>query len=131
MQAYVLVVDDDEAVRNFIASLLSEEGYPVRSARDAYQAMDEVSAAPPGLLLLDLMMPGVSGTEFLARLRRDGRGQDLPVILISAHPRLREIAQDLHVEAAIPKPFDITSLLEHVSHVLGPPLPTPDRAYGA
>jgi CheY-like chemotaxis protein len=130
MQAYVLVVDDDEAVRNFIASLLSEEGYPVRSAGDAYQAMDEVSAEPPGLLLLDLMMPGVSGTEFLARLRRDGRGQDLPVILISAHPRLREIAQDLHVEAAIPKPFDITSLLEHVSHVLGPPLPTPDRAYG-
>jgi len=130
MQAYVLVVDDDEAVRNFIASLLSEEGYLVRSAGDAYQAMDEVSAAPPGLLLLDLMMPGVSGTEFLARLRRDARGQDLPVILISAHPRLREIAQDLHVDAAIPKPFDITSLLQHVSQVLGPPLPTVDPAYG-
>ncbi|HET7082000.1 MAG TPA: response regulator [Chloroflexia bacterium] len=130
MQAYVLVVDDDEAVRNFIASLLSEEGYPVRSAGDAYQAMDQVGAEPPGLLLLDLMMPGVSGAEFLARLRRDERGQDLPVILISAHPRLREIAQDLHVEAAIPKPFDITSLLHHVSQVLGPPLPTADPAYG-
>ena len=130
MQAYVLVVDDDEPVRNFITSLLSEEGYSVRSAGDAYQAMDEVSAEAPGLLLLDLMMPGVSGTEFLARLRRDGRGQDLPVILVSAHPRLREIAQDLHVEAAIPKPFDITSLLQHVSQVLGPPLPATDRAYG-
>jgi len=130
MQAYVLVVDDDEAVRNFIASLLSEEGYLVRSAGDAYQAMDEVSAEPPGLLLLDLMMPGVSGTEFLARLRRDTRGQDLPVILISAHPRLREIAQDLHVEAAIPKPFEITSLLQYVSQVLGPPLSTADPAYG-
>jgi CheY-like chemotaxis protein len=130
MQPYVLVVDDDEAVRNFIASLLSEEGYRVRSAGDAYQAMDHVSLEQPGLLLLDLMMPGVSGTEFLARLRRDERGQDLPVILVSAHPRLREIAQDLHVEAAIPKPFDITSLLHHVSQVIGPPLSTADPAYG-
>jgi CheY-like chemotaxis protein len=125
MQSYVLVIDDDAAVREFVTGLLGDEGYPVRNAADAYQAMDEVSSAAPDLLIVDLMMPGVNGAEFLTRLRRDGRWVDLPVILISAHPRLREIAEDLHVQVALAKPFDIGQLLDSVGRIIGPPLPVP------
>src|SRR5438045_1217303 len=121
MQGYILVIDDDEAVRGFLSSLLEDEGYPVRNAGDAYEATEAVSAESPGLLLLDLMMPGVSGVEFLARLRRDDRWATLPVIIISAHPRMREIARELQVAAALAKPFDFTVLLNHVSQILGPP----------
>ena len=115
MKPSVLVVDDDAAMRELLTILLAEEGYPVRSAGDAYEAMDMVSSDPPGLLLVDLMMPGVSGIEFLTRLRRDSRWAALPVILISAHPRLREMAQELGACAALAKPFDLTHLLEQIA----------------
>ncbi|HUS13674.1 MAG TPA: response regulator [Chloroflexia bacterium] len=124
MQPYVLVVDDDEAVRLLLLNLLDDEGYLARGAGDAYEAMDQVATDSPALLLLDLMMPGVSGVEFLARLRRDPRWADLPVILLSAHPRLREIAQDLRVVVALAKPFDVALLLDHVALILGPAVPT-------
>lgn len=119
MQRYVLVVDDDELIRQLLATILAEEGYPVRSASDAYQAMEEVSTDLPGLLLLDLMMPGVSGIEFLTRLRRSEPWHDLPVILISAHPRVHEIAQELGAYAALAKPFDVAALLNQVDQVFG------------
>ena len=119
MQRYVLVVDDDELIRQLLATILAEEGYPVRSASDAYQAMEEVSTDLPGLLLLDLMMPGVSGIEFLTRLRRSEPWHDLPVILISAHPRVHEIAQELGAYAALAKPFDVAALLYQVDLVYG------------
>jgi len=123
MQGYVLIIDDDQAVREFISGLLSDEGYAVQDAADAYQAMDAVSTGCPGLLVVDLMMPGVNGAEFLMRLRRDERWEHVPVILISAHPRLREIAGDLHVQAALAKPFDIMHLLDHITRAVGPPAP--------
>ncbi len=118
MKPSVLVVDDDAAVRELLTVLLTDEGYPVRSAGDAYEAMDAVGLDPPGLLLVDLMMPGVSGAEFLTRLRRDSRWAALPVILISAHPRLRDLAQDLGACAALAKPFDVTQLLDHIARAL-------------
>ncbi|MGI8586168.1 MAG: response regulator [Chloroflexia bacterium] len=120
MQGYILVIDDDEAGREFVISLLTEEGYTVRSAADAYQALDALDAEPPSLLVLDLMMPGVSGVEFLSRLRLEPLWEGVPVILTSAHPRLREIAQDLNVQSALTKPFDITSLMEQITRIIGP-----------
>ncbi len=129
MQRHVLVVDDDELIRQLITGLLTDEGYAVRSAGDAYQAMEEVGLATPGLLLLDLMMPGISGAELLARLRRDERWQELPVILISAHPRLHEIAEDLGACAALAKPFNISALLLQVGQVFEPP-PTAGSHFG-
>lgn len=118
MKPSVLVVDDDAAVRELLTILLAEEGYRVRSAGDAYAAMDLVSSEAPGLLLVDLMMPGVSGAEFLTRLRRDSRWAALPVILISAHPRLREVAEELGACAALAKPFDVSQLLEQIARAL-------------
>ncbi len=123
MKPSVLVVDDDAAVRELLTILLAEEGYTVRSAGDAYEAMDLVSSDPPSLLLIDLMMPGVSGAEFLTRLRRDSRWVTLPVIFISAHPRLREMAQELGASAALAKPFDVNHLLEQIARALLSPAP--------
>ncbi len=120
MQRDVLVVDDDELIRELISSILADEGYAVRLACDAYQAMEEVSLETPGLLLLDLMMPGVSGAELLARLRRDERWEGMPVILISAHPRLHEIAIEMGARAALPKPFDVGALLSQVNQAFDP-----------
>jgi CheY-like chemotaxis protein len=137
MQQDVLVVDDDEVIRQLLASILTDEGYRVRSAGDAYQAIEEVSQATPGLLLLDLMMPGVSGVELLTRLRRDQRWQELPVILISAHPRLHEIAQELGARAALTKPFNVSTLVSQVGQIFHPSLTngaglgTDGRANGA
>jgi CheY-like chemotaxis protein len=125
MKPSILVVDDDVAVRELLSALLADEGYRVRAAGDAYEALDAVSAASPDLLLVDLMMPGVSGAEFLARLRRDNRWAALPVILISAHPRLRDMAQELGAQAALAKPFDLSRLLEWVERVVASPHEVP------
>jgi CheY-like chemotaxis protein len=111
----ILLVDDDDAIRETVAIALTSEGHRVESARDGIEALEILNGNQrPSLILLDRMMPVMDGEEFLTALRRDSRFFDLPVILISAltdHP-----ISELSNVSVLRKPFDLDHLFSKVAY---------------
>ena len=105
-ESIILVVDDEPECREILAALLTEEGYVVVCAEDGRQALDYMSSSTPGLILLDLMMPNMSGWEFLERQKQDPRLAAIPVVLISGSG----LARDTNVSAIVRKPIDFAVL---------------------
>lgn len=98
----VLVVDDDDDVRESFAELLEDRGHRVFAAENGRQALEVLDSLPrPAVVMLDLMMPVMNGPEFLAQLRR-GPHRDLPVVVVSA---FSERADGLPAQAALAKPL--------------------------
>jgi len=111
----ILLVEDDFDVREALAETLRDEGYAVECAVDGVQALDYLRAGGrPGLILLDLMMPRMSGSEFRMVQKVDPQLADLPVVLISADGRMEEKALTLETDGAIKKPIDVDELLSTV-----------------
>ncbi len=112
----ILVVDDNADMRAYITRLLGSS-YRVRSAANGTQALEEISARPPDLVLSDVMMPDVDGVELVRRIRAQPGLEDLPVILVTAHAGPQATAEGLDVGADdyLLKPFSADELLSRVS----------------
>ena len=113
MTGPILLVDDDPDLRDSLQLVLEMRGYEVVTARDGADALDYLAAHDlPRVVLLDLMMPGMNGTEFRERQLRDPRLKDLPVVLLTGagghavEPRVAAGAIVLR------KPFDFDRLFE-------------------
>ena len=108
----VLVVDDEEDVREFLRSLLEDHGYTVRLAADGLEAMQLVQQAAPDLILLDLMMPQETGTGLYRKLRERRELKAIPVIVISGLA-----GRNVAVSRSVPvfdKPIDQDGLLSAI-----------------
>jgi CheY-like chemotaxis protein len=110
----ILVVDDDSAILELIAQVLTDEGYSVIAAGDGRTAVELARAKRPRLILLDLMMPEMNGWQVIAKLQESPPTRKIPVILLSARRDLAQSAADLGATAYIEKPFDLDDLLECV-----------------
>jgi DNA-binding response OmpR family regulator len=84
MAPTVLVVDDDQDIRESLAQILTEEGFDVTSACNGAEALAEIARKTPDVMLLDLMMPVLNGWEVLETLRLRGTHPKLPVVVLSA-----------------------------------------------
>ena len=117
----ILIVDDDSSIREMLRLFLGLKGYTVALATNGQEALDylEQSAQPPQLILLDLMMPVMSGAEFRAAQRQSHALASIPVALISAAENLRDTAPSLDAEAYLPKPIDFEALLSTVERYCG------------
>jgi CheY-like chemotaxis protein len=115
----ILVVEDDPWIRALLVDLLPGEGYTVVDAVDGAAALRLVREHHPAAVLLDLAMPVMSGLDVLRELRHDEATMSLPVIVISAFPALLESDESLRPDGVIPKPFDVTALLDQVERVTG------------
>src|SRR5689334_6229756 len=102
----ILVVDDDEGIRHVLNDILTEEGYQVRLAADGSEALVEIAKREPALMLLDILMPRVSGVEVLAQL--SSAGQHFPIAVITATPILAQDIKFGTLVTFIHKPFDLT-----------------------
>lgn len=112
----ILLVEDDFDVREALAETLRDEGYRVDCAVDGEQALHYLRrGARPGLILLDLMMPRMSGSEFRMVQKVDPRLRDVPVVLLSADGRMAEKARALETAGAIKKPVDLDELLSTIA----------------
>jgi CheY-like chemotaxis protein len=110
-KSLILIVDDDGESREALAELLSNEGYAVRCAEDGRQALDYLSRSrKPALIILDLMMPVMSGWEFRARQKLDARLKSLPVVVMTAS----ELVHDIDADAVVRKPLDFGALMSVV-----------------
>jgi CheY-like chemotaxis protein len=107
----VLVIEDERAIRELLVEYLAGEGYAVEGAGSIPEAAARIASQPPALIVLDLMLPGRSGWDFLRERRADPRLSAIPVVVISAAPvdRLQE-AKALGSSAFLSKPFDLDAL---------------------
>jgi CheY-like chemotaxis protein len=111
----VLVVEDDPDIREALASALELEGYRVAAAENGLRALEVMERlGPPHVVVLDLMMPVMSGLELLERLRADEHLARLPVIVVSAWER--HPAELAGAQAFMRKPVDLDELLALVAH---------------
>ena len=107
----VLVVDDDPSIRRMIVAALKREGYQFLEAPNGREALEIMRTQEPDVVVLDLMMPIVSGWDVLRERQGDPKLERIPVIIVSAN-REAEIANaiDKGICAFLPKPFDIGAL---------------------
>lgn len=113
----VTVIDDEAGLVELMELILTSRGFQVHGITDPLLALDHLCSEPPDVVLLDLMMPGLSGWELLQRMERTPQTAGLPVILISACPELQPGVLEwskAHAVTFLHKPFDI----EHLMHTL-------------
>ncbi len=111
----VLVVDDEPMVRETLGQVLTDEGYVVDLAVDGETALASAHAARPDAILLDLMMPGMNGRQFLQALREDPAFQDVPVLIMTAVHGLELNLASLGASELVEKPFNVDELLNKVA----------------
>jgi CheY-like chemotaxis protein len=110
----ILVVEDDEAIRGLVSDVLRDDGYQVREASNGIEALEQLRAGKPDLIVLDLMMPVMDGWAFVEECRINTFCNDVPIIVTSAShdlPRTAERLRDFGVRTCLAKPFDVDGLL--------------------
>ncbi len=117
---HILVVDDEEDIRSISRKILERAGHEIDTAEDGAIALEMIKKKQYELVLLDVMMPNVSGLEVVRTLKRDHRTRDIPVIIFSAlgtgtHLMLEKEDQ---ADAYLQKPFTISRFKEIVDQVL-------------
>ncbi|ESW59963.1 MAG: chemotaxis protein CheY [Rhodobacter sp. CACIA14H1] len=117
----VLVIEDEDNIAVALEYLLGKEGYDVDRLATGVTAMDHIRATHPGLVLLDVMLPGVSGYEICQEARLDPSLSDVKILVMTARgstmERRKSIA--LGADGFISKPFDLNELRSEVRRVLG------------
>ena len=118
----VLVVDDDEEIRTFLATLMTDEGAAALQAADGDEALATAIRAKPDLITLDLSMPGRDGIETFCDLRENPTTEEIPVCIITGHPEFRKVIYDRPVtppEGFIEKPCDPEHVVKTIRRILG------------
>lgn len=120
----ILVIEDDAGVRTVLEVALETAGYAVRTAATGDGGWREVQAAPPDLVLLDLMLPGLGGLEICRRMRRDAALRDVPVVMLTALGDEDRVVEGLDAGADdyVTKPFSPTVLLARLRAALRRPV---------
>ena len=115
--AHILVVDDDEGIRSLVKKYLNENEYLITTADSAEDAFEKVKIIKFDLIILDIMMPGKSGLEFI---QQNKNNLDTPIILLTAKGQANERVEGLEIGADdyLPKPFDPKELLLRIKNIL-------------
>ena len=113
---HILVVDDDPDVAEVLQLALEAAGFEVQTAAQGAEALRSIEKRRPALVLLDLMMPVMSGADLIALLRSDARYHDLPVVLVTAWPS--EAMGVSGAQGVLCKPVDLHQLLEVISRTV-------------
>jgi two-component system, OmpR family, response regulator len=112
--SYVLVVDDDPAIRGLVGDALRDEGFSVDLAAHGREALDAMRARRPATVVLDLMMPVMDGFSFIEACHHEQLCDNVPIVVISAvHDAIQRI-HEVPVHACLAKPFDLDDLVRTV-----------------
>ena len=123
MQKRVLVVEDEEAVRELEKIILEQHGYEVMEARDGLEGLTKAEFRKPDLILLDLMMPDVSGGRMFDEMRHHPATKDIPIVVVTGKPDAHEMFDDaIGEDNVIMKPFEADALIERIRSHIGDPV---------
>ena len=113
---HILVVEDDTSIRDMLTDVLEDEGYHVIRAANGCEALVQLRERqpPPHLILLDLMLPYMSGWDFCEERRRDPQLAGIPVVIVSASSHIKQRQLPCDIAACLAKPFALETLLDVV-----------------
>lgn len=118
----VMVVDDEEDIRELLGAVLENGGFDFLKASDGKECLEKLKKTKPDLILLDMMMPGMSGREVAENIRKNPDTKNIKIIFVTV-ARFSEIGKDilskLDVSDYITKPFDNEELLEKIRKTIG------------
>ncbi len=112
----ILVVDDEDNIRLLYQEELQDAGYEVALAGDAEEALEKIEEGPPDLITLDVKLPGMSGLDFLKKLKENHK--DIPVIMCSAYGTYKQEFQLWASEAYVVKSADLRELKMTIKEIL-------------
>lgn len=110
----ILIVEDDRAVATMIGEFVSSVGYDTELARDGQDAIDKARQFQPDVVIMDLMLPRLTGGEAASRLKQDALTSHIPIIGISAVADVAALAELLPLDEVLPKPFDLDDLMDAI-----------------
>lgn len=116
----ILVVDDEPEIHAVLGKLLSREGFEIESAYSAEEAFKSITASRPDLIILDIMMPRISGIEVCERIKSSPETQDILVLIVSARDAQADRREGLShgADDYVSKPFHLRSLVRKIEHML-------------
>jgi DNA-binding response OmpR family regulator len=118
MKKKILIFDDDESIVDVLTIILVEAGYKVISATEGKEALAITEREKPDLILLDILMSGMDGKEFKQSLKEIEGTDEIPIIVISANTKTKEIAKEIGATDFIYKPFEIDEVLEKIESII-------------
>ena len=118
--AHILLVEDDPAIAEMVTDALRRHGFECSHAMDVAEAQKRLGENRPSLILLDWMLPGISGIEFARRLRREDASRDLPIIMLTARCEEADTVAGFEagVDDYVGKPFSVRELIARIRAVL-------------
>jgi DNA-binding response OmpR family regulator len=121
-ETLILVVDDDYDTRTVVKTILAGSGFKVEEAQDGQEALDKLESIKPDLIVLDVMMPGLSGYDVMVKIKEKDETKNIPVIMLTAKSEPQDLItgyKDYSVDYYIPKPFTTRQLLAGINLILG------------
>jgi CheY-like chemotaxis protein len=118
----IMVVDDEESLRELLSAILDNAGYDVITASDGKECLNKLKESKPDLVLLDMMMPGISGREVCEKIRDDAKTKNLKVAFLTVakfSESGKDVLKKMKVSDYITKPFDNDDLLKRVKKIVG------------
>ena len=123
--AHILVVDDDDGIRSLVKQYLNENKYLVTTAENAENASKKIKIIKFDLIIMDIMMPGKSGLDFI----KDNKKLETPIILLTAKGQPNERIEGLEIGADdyLPKPFEPKELILRIQNILNKTIKTDQK----
>jgi DNA-binding response OmpR family regulator len=119
MPKRILVADDDSGILDAVSLVLGEEGYEVETAPRSEDVHLKVKTFQPHLILQDVLMSGDDGREICQKLKSSDKTKSIPVIMISAHPTVKDGISKFGADDFLAKPFQVEELLETIKkHII-------------
>ena len=119
MAQHVLLIEDEPNIAEAIRFILSRDGWRLEHWPEGGAALERIGAFRPRLVILDVMLPGMSGLEILSAIRADPASRDLPVMMLTARGRDREMAERAGADRFMTKPFANAEIVAEVRSMLG------------
>ena len=114
----ILVLDDDPDIGTMIKMMLEYKGYSVTVSERAEQAYEVLRNDGFDLVIMDMLLSGVNGTDLCSEFKKDNTISRVPVIMISAHPNAKEICLEAGADEFISKPFDMQDILSKIDRLI-------------
>lgn len=117
----ILIVDDDVDCRTLVKAVLAGQGYEVEQCADGYEALERLKSYTPDLMVLDIMMPGLSGYDVVVHMKQRPETQNIPIVMLTAKGEYEDMIvgySEYQVDYYIPKPFTSRQLLSGIKLIL-------------
>jgi len=116
--AKIVIIDDDKSILEVTKIILEAENYKVEMIDSDRNIIEKVKKIMPDLILLDISMPGLGGKEICTKLKKETETEKIPIMMLSASSKIREVTKDCGADYWLEKPFEMDQLIDKVKQVL-------------